>query len=331
MAPTVEVRRVTATLTDGREVVTPYWAIESGTDGPVLLVVAAQHGNEVQGAEVLRRVVPEFAGALARGRALLVPFTNPLALADRKNTHGLGPEEKGTEYHQAHNMNCRWPGDPEGNDVDRLVAALDRALVQDATHAIDLHCWNKFWATATLARDDGADSARMARVAGTRFIWWRSRSEVPTAQTQIANIVRQRGGGAMVVEFSGQYTVTEREVRAGVRCVTNVARELGLLTGDPELPPNTGIPVIEDEIVTVTAPCAGLFVAAELELEDHVEVGQTLGHILCIEDLSTIEITAPVAGWLWRFGSHRPNPDVSLADQHPYSDPGDPLAAIIPD
>jgi len=331
MAGTVELRRVSATLTDGREVVTPYWAVDSGADGPTLLIVAAQHGNEVQGAEVLRRALPEFAAGLRCGRALLVPFTNLLALADRKNTHGLGPEEKGTDYHQANNMNGRWPGDPEGSDIDRLVTALDEAFVQGATHVIDLHCWNKFWATATLAWDDGGDSARMAQVAGTRFTWWRGKPDLPASLTQIRNIVMRRGGAAMAVEFAGQYAVIEREVVVGVRCVTNVAKELGLLPGEPELPPDTGVPVVDDEIVTVTAPCVGLFVGAELQNEDHVEAGQRLGHLLRTDDLSTVEVTAPVSGWLWRFGSHRPDPDVSLADQHPYSDPGDPLASIIPD
>jgi predicted deacylase len=103
-----------------------------------------------------------------------------------------------------------------------------------------------------------------------------------------------------------------------------------MLEGEPELPSDTGIPVDDEMTTLVEAPCSGLFVQAPgLRLEDRVEAGQSLGHIIREDDLSTVEITAPVGGWLWRYGSHRPDPDVKLPDQHPYSDSGDPLASII--
>ncbi|MGD9498157.1 MAG: hypothetical protein AB7Y46_17785, partial [Armatimonadota bacterium] len=109
----------------------------------------------------------------------------------------------------------------------------------------------------------------------------------------------------------------------------NVAKLLGMLPGDPDLPPESGIPVREDNTVTVEAPCAGLFVAEALRLEDRVEAGQKLGLLLRDDDLTSVQVTAPVSGWLWRFGSHRPDPDAKLPDQHPYADRGDPLASIV--
>src|SRR5690606_22021242 len=43
------------TLEDGQVLSTPFWRIETGMEGPSLVLVAAQHGNEVMGAEVARR------------------------------------------------------------------------------------------------------------------------------------------------------------------------------------------------------------------------------------------------------------------------------------
>jgi len=327
--PEVELHHVTATLSDGSQLATPWWRLGSGADGPDLLVLAAQHGNEVQGAEVIRRFMGECADRQLRGTAWLVPFANLPAIRHRRNSILLGPEEKGTERHRAHNMNGQWPGDPAGNDIQRLAHALHEDIVRHASHVIDLHCWNKFWATATLATDDGAESRRMGEVAGTRFTWWRAAAPVePPAQ--VRDVVMARGGSGMAMEFAGQYAMVEREVLTGVRAVTNVAKMLGMLAGEPELPPDTGIDVTEDTTVVVAAPCSGLFVQTpDLQLEDCVEAGQSLGHIIREDDLAIEEIVAPVGGWLWRFGSHRPDPDVSLGDQHPYSQPGDPLASIV--
>lgn len=331
MAVEAELLHVQTKLTDGSELPTPWWRIDSGRDGPTLLIIAAQHGNEVQGIEVLRRFMPVCAEGLVAGTMMLAPYGNLLAIRHRRNSIMLGPEEKYTETHKSFNMNSLWPGNPEGNDIERVVYDLDRELVSECTHVVDLHCWNRFWATATLAWDDG-DSRRLGEAAGTRFTWWRGRPETPDDHTQIRNIVINRGGGAMAMEFSGQYCVYEREVQTGLRAMTNVATALGMLEGEPEIPPHSGIKVTDENTTSIEAPCRGLFVEAPgLQLEDRIETGQRLGHIIRDDNLEVEEIVAPVSGWLWRFGSHRPDPDVSLADQHPYSDPGDPLASIVSD
>ncbi|MGD9496099.1 MAG: succinylglutamate desuccinylase/aspartoacylase family protein, partial [Armatimonadota bacterium] len=220
MAAQVAVEYVSAQLSDGSTLATPYWRVSSGREGPFLLIVAAQHGNEVQGSEVIRRFLPLCAETLRAGEAWLVPFMSRPALHDRRNTAGLGAEEKGTPFHQAHNMNGQWPGDPAGSDIARIVHALDRAIVRHCSHVIDLHCWNKFWATATLATDDGGESRRMGEAAGSRFVWWREVPDLSAERTQIRTVVMARGGAGMAMELAGQYLIDEREVLTGLRAVS---------------------------------------------------------------------------------------------------------------
>jgi hypothetical protein len=52
-ANTVTLDYAVAKLEDGDTLRTPFWRIESGAAGPSLLALAAQHGNEVQGVEVV--------------------------------------------------------------------------------------------------------------------------------------------------------------------------------------------------------------------------------------------------------------------------------------
>ena len=72
-----------------------------------------------------------------------------------------------------------------------------------------------------------------------------------------------------------------------------------------------------------------MFVEAGLETSDYVEQGQKLGHIISDEDLETVEIIAPVSGYLWSYGCHRAHCDVALPEMHPYASEGDTLATVV--
>lgn len=333
MSPEMTLRHVETMLTDGETLRTPWWEIDSGAEGPALMIIAGQHGNEVQGTEVIRRFAAICAEEMVGGRGLLVLFGNLPAIRHRRNSIMIGPEEKHTDLHRKYNLNGQWPGDADGHHIQRLAHDLYEQLVTQATHVVDLHCWNRFWATCTLATDDGdGDSRRMGDAAGTRFTTWRPPAESDALPAQIRTAAYLNGASVMAMEFAGQYCVYEREVLTGLRAMTNVAKALGMLDGEPRIPPDSGIVPTAGNTSLIEAPCRGLFVEEPgIALEDRIEAGQRLGHILRDDDLSVVEIISPVDGWLWRYGRHRESCDVRLPDWHPYSDPGDPLASIVTD
>ena len=119
-----------------------------------------------------------------------------------------------------------------------------------------------------------------------------------------------------------------RAARWGLQTVVNVARVLGMLDGDPELPDLPPMAFTTENLTEVRAPCAGLFVAADLRPGDRVTQGRKLGHIIREDNLEKVEVRAPSCGALRKFGRHADNCDVSLPDQHPYADEGDLLALI---
>src|SRR5690554_6845552 len=63
----VTINYADATLEDGRIISILFWRVDSGRDGPSLALVAAQHGNEVQGSEVARRFQQVCATQLVAG------------------------------------------------------------------------------------------------------------------------------------------------------------------------------------------------------------------------------------------------------------------------
>lgn len=325
-----------AILEDGSILATPYWHIESGRDGPSLLLVAAQHGHEVQGAEVARRFKEVCTRQLVSGNVWLIPMANLNAIRSRKHSIDLGPEKPG-RYSEGHNMNRTWPGDNAGNDTARVSHALYQSIVRHCSHAVDLHCWNHFSAAATLLYKDHEPSGFMGDVTATRFFVY---SNIPDMQRDTMNLrelINKYGEAAITIELSGHYQMRERQVETGLTSMVNIAIQLGMMEGKPELirgPRAVRSPETSHEIF---APCSGIFMPAlskeksvTLAPEDYVVEGQLLGHIISENDLETVNVFSPVSGYLFQYGfCHWNLCGASLPAQHPYAEMGDRIALIV--
>ena len=299
----------------------PAWILDSRKPGPCFLVLAAQHGNEVQGSETIRRFVEIASKSLAAGRVIAVPFANLPAVRERRPHIHMKPEQPYADS-RGHNMNHTWPGRRSGNDTARVSYAIHRAFGDEATHVLDLHCWEKHNAAAVLIRDTPY-LRDLARKLGHRFVNIR-----PPSNATLGGRFCSTGRIGVCYEFSGQYVVNERQVQRGLRLIVNMAKAIGMLRGrllqgdDPVL--------FSDETVTsdVCAPCSGLFVAEPLEICQPVKRGQVLGHVLSDANLACRTVAAPVAGFLRVHGASRPNCDVAMPGHHPYVSKGERVATI---
>jgi hypothetical protein len=311
-------------LQAGRRTAISAWTVDSGRPGPALFLLAAQHGNEIQGAEAIRRFVGLAARQLIRGRLFAVPFANPLALADRRPHYGLAPEQPYSEHH-GRNMDLTWPGRARGPDSARMSHALYEAFGRQATHCLDLHAWSSYFAPCLVVPDTRRARALAARI-GHRFVFVH-RGLVPA---NISGLFNETGRTGFVYEFSGQYCLDEEQVRLGLRAIVNLARAIGLLDGRPLAPAR---PVLfSDRVgaVTVKTPRDGLFVGRALRSGGPVRRGAVLGHLLSA-DLRREIVRAPVTGFLRRYGAGRPNSDVSLTGFHACVDRDEELAVIWQD
>lgn len=331
----VIVNHAVANLEDGRIVSVPFWRIDSGKDGPSLLMIAAQHGNEIHGAEVARRLKELAEKYLIRGNIWLLPMANLLAVQTRRHSIDLGPEQPGS-LSKGHNMQRTWPGDPDGNDTERLAYALDQAVLRHCSHVVDMHCWNHFWAAEALTINDHEPSRQLGEVTTTRFISYRNARPPDGSTMQAGQLFLKRGGSTLVMELSGQFQMLERQVRIGLVSMVNIAKLLGMFEGEPELirgPRAVRSPETSHEVFS---PASGIFMVATrknetatLITDDFVEQGQLLGHIIREKDLHIVEIYAPVPGYLWQMGTCHPACDASLPAQHPYVEEGNRLALIV--
>lgn len=327
-----------AKLEDGRVVSTPFWRVDSGRDGPSLALIAAQHGNEVQGAEVARRFQEVCAEQLISGSVWLVPMANLLAIRSRRHSFDLAPEQNNRlNPGKLHNMQRHWPGDPGGNDTSRLAYSLDQSVVRNCSHLVDMHCWEHFFAAETLAVNDHEPSRILGEVAATRFISWSAAGQPQGDKMMVGQLIRKRGGGAIAMELSGQFQMQERQVQIGLNSMVNIARHLLMIEGEPQLIQGQVVIRKPENTHEVIASSSGIFMPSvgknkmiPLTPDDYVEEGQILGHIISDKDLAKVPVIAPVSGYLWKFGAcHWGLCDASLPAQHPYTETGEPIVVIV--
>ncbi|HNS32233.1 MAG TPA: succinylglutamate desuccinylase/aspartoacylase family protein [bacterium] len=322
-----------------------YWEIDSGKEGPILLITAALHGNEVHGSEVIRRFCPIAEKNIVKGRMIMIPFANPLALWNRRPhivstlAHPKGreiwdAEKKILRFDLHDNINCTWPGDPDGNEPSQVTHVLYNKIVKQATHLIDMHCWSRFTVTAALS-DERKDIMSISKAAALPAISVRPGTETATGKIPgfpctLGMLFRATGRIGLDMEFSGQYVLYEKEVVRGVRMLSNCSKHIGMFRGKPEGMEET-VMVLESKTkqVPVKAPNEGLFAESGLSVGDYVKKGDILGTLFSDRTLKTKEIKAPVDGYLYVYGHHRRFCDADLAEMHPYSDKGDTLAIII--
>ena len=300
----------------------PYWEIDSGKDGPCFMINAAQHGNEIMGCEVLRRFCPVASEKLERGRILMLPFINPLALKKRRTNIDSLPCKPKTGSKD--DMNLAWPGRMEGTEIEQLVFTINKNLLRDVTHNIDMHCWSRINVTCAWPQESKKimDFARAAALPGMKI----SSMESASGPITLARFMNSTGRIAFDMEFSGQYLLSEKEISRGLRMLSNCSKYLGIFPGEME---GMEEPVIcMNEMIEVKASIDGLFVENGLKPGDYVEKGAMLGTLFSDSTLENEEVRAPEEGFLGSYGCRRRLSDVDLAAMHPYASKGDILAGI---
>ncbi len=269
-------RIVLARLPSGIGIETTLHRYRGARSGPTIYVQAAQHGREVNGTEVLRRLHDRLNAAELAGEVVAVPVADPLTF-DRVSY--TTPEELDSVNA---NMNRAWPGDDEGTIHQRMAATL-WTEAREADAIIDLHTGSPEMLTHVvfMAGDDG--SRELAGTFGTDLLLAERAGEGANEEWDQRGfdgkfrVAATRAGIPTITpELAHNKQIVEDAVGTGVRGTLNVLRDRGALGGDPE--PN-GDPVLaRNHLGRVTADDSGLFRAdPALELGERIEAGTRLG------------------------------------------------------
>lgn len=247
-----------------------------GGPGPTVYVQAAQHGREVNGTEVCRRLHPTLVDADLAGTVVTVPVADPLTFDRASYTT---PEALDSVNG---NMNRVWPGDADGTLHERMAARLWE-LAGDADYIVDLHTGSREMATHVVHEAEAPTCRRLAEAFGTDLLLAEPAGEDATAEWhdrdfsgKLRVAAREAGIPAITPELAHNRAVVEPAVETGVVGVRNVLRAVDLLADEPT--PNGATVRARNHLGRVTAVDSGLFrPAPDRTVGERVTEGTALG------------------------------------------------------
>lgn len=193
----------------------PVEVVHGRRDGPVLMVCGAIHGDEINGVEIVRRVLKNSAMRHLRGTLVAVPIVNIFGFVQR--TRYL-PDRR--------DLNRCFPGTETGSLGGRIAYLLRTQIMEKVTHIIDLHTGavHRFNLPQIRAELKNEETARMAEAFGAPIILNASLREGSLrayADSQDIPVITFEGGEALRFD--------DVVISSGVKGVIRVMRALDMV------------------------------------------------------------------------------------------------------
>jgi predicted deacylase len=240
----------------------PVHVVHGKQVGPTLFVSAAIHGDEINGVEIIRRLLRNKAIARLKGTLLAVPVVNPYGFIQRSR---YLPDRR--------DLNRSFPGTPKGSLAGRIAHLFMQEIVCRSTHGIDIHTGSNYRSNLPQIRTslDNEENLRLAKAFGTPLI---IHSELRDGSLREA--VADLGIPVLLYEAGEALYFNESAIRSGVRGVLNVMRAIGMLSADRKK--QCQVPLVSRKTSWVRASRSGVFFK-QATLGTLVRKGERLGFI----------------------------------------------------
>jgi predicted deacylase len=241
----------------------PVHVLHGRKPGPTLFVSAALHGDEINGIEIIRRVLALPALKDLSGTLVTVPVVNVLGFLQQSR---YLPDRR--------DLNRSFPGSERGSLAARIAHRFLTEVVNRADYGIDLHTGAIHRPNLPQIRADlrNPEALRLAHAFGAPLLL----DSTPAAGT-LREYTTARGTPVLLYEAGEALRFDEGCIRIGVRGVANVMRAVRMLRAATRAPSPVS-PVMARNSVWVRAPVSGIL-RAHADLGDAVRAGQPLGVI----------------------------------------------------
>ncbi|WP_031466313.1 succinylglutamate desuccinylase/aspartoacylase family protein [Sciscionella sediminilitoris] len=283
----------------GSAITVPYLVVNGAEDGPVFVVIAGSHGNEVVGTGAAIEFARSIDPRELSGTVIAVPAVNVPAVSGGVYVSPIdGINMSGPHY---------WDAEEEGS-TSRRLGAIVGSVLERAEFVVDVHGNNEPCAPMSMLFLENARDAETAEVAvrmaeafgvtpvdmsaPTAHPAWLGPSDVYPAATALA-----RGIPGLMVELNGARTLVD--AGRGAQGLTAILTEIGMLPGvgerhadDARIPGGFGywgaLSASAAGLVWVRHPAGVPFHTGDLLLEITDLYGEVLE-----------EIRSPVDGFCW--------------------------------
>jgi len=184
--------------------------------GPCLLIAAALHGDEINGVEIIRRLLGHKSIAKTKGTLVLIPVVNVFGFVAQSR---YLPDRR--------DLNRSFPGSPKGSMAARLANLVMTEIMPHCTHVVDLHTGainreNLPQIRATLNGNE--ELAALAKAFNAPVVL-----DAGLRDGTFRKAAHELGIPSLVYEAGEALRFDEVSIRAGVAGCLNILSHLGMI------------------------------------------------------------------------------------------------------
>ncbi len=260
----------------------PVHVIRGGEDGPKLFVSAAIHGDELNGVEIVRRLIKRISVKKLMGTLIAVPVVNVYGMLQHSR---YLPDRR--------DLNRSFPGSSQGSLAARLANLFMNEIVANCTHGIDLH-------TAALNRDNlpqiradlsDSETKDLAISFGVPVI-----VNSKLRDGSLREAARASNVHVLVYEAGEAMRFNEANIKAGISGILRVMKHLGMIDLPQKNKSNIAEPQIAKTSSWMRAPISGIF-RSKTRLGKQILKNQIIGSVEDVSgSFSPVNVLAPDDG-----------------------------------
>ena len=254
--------------------------VHGKSEGPVLFLSAAVHGDEINGVEIIRRVLGLKLLNSLRGTLIAVPVVNAFGFI---NASRYLPDRR--------DLNRFFPGSHKGSLTSRLAAIFMDEIVTRSHYGIDFHSGSNSRNNLPQIRAYLRDPAirGMAKAFGTPVI-----IDAALRDGSLRQAALQKNVPVLLYEGGEAMRFDEVPIRVGVRGVIATMRHLNMLPAGKRSSKCIS-PIQASHSTWARAGGSGIFLP-KVRLGEMVRRGDTLGRVTDPFNENTITTISPVTG-----------------------------------
>ncbi|MFA5900205.1 MAG: succinylglutamate desuccinylase/aspartoacylase family protein [Hyphomicrobium sp.] len=271
-------------LSNHAPVTLPVHVLHGAQPGPTMFVSAAIHGDELNGVEIIRRLLRTLAPESINGTFLCVPVVNVFGFISRSR---YLPDRR--------DLNRSFPGSANGSLAARLAHLFLTEIVKRSQVGIDLH-------TAAIHRINLPQIRcvfrkrprvqELGRAFGAEVML-----ESPERPGSLRAAARAAGVDVLSYEGGEGLRFDEFAIRAGVDGITAVMLKMGMLemADGVEPPIERGAPVLINASSWLRSPEGGVFRTTK-RIGDGVSEEEVVGYVANPYEDVAVEVRSPRRG-----------------------------------
>lgn len=260
------------------EMCLPVHVLRGKKPGPTLLISAAVHGDELNGVEIIRRLLLSKRLQRLKGTLIAIPYVN-----------GFGLLQHSRYLPDRRDLNRSFPGSERGPLASRLANIFLEGIVRHCDYGIDLHTGAVHRSNLPQVRANLDDEATLAlaEAFGVPVML-----NANVRDGSLRHAAAEYGVTMLLYEGGEALRLDELSIKAGMRGIMNVMEHLAMVgkrrknasTDKPAITVTPSEPFRAGSSSWLRAPESGLF-NSRVRLGDLVRKGDVLGNILDPADM----------------------------------------------